>query len=317
MQISPDVVPDGLRRAVAGRPAEDVGGATLMDGDSWLAALPHLIDECLTNWKASPDGPACFGHCAIVLPVRVAGEQAALKISWPHPEARHEHLALRAWRGIGAVRLKAADPSRWALLLERLTPATRLTEMSALDACETIGALHARLAHPALPQLDTASEWCARIAQRLEESHLPLPRRFIQQGASLARDLPQDSRVDSTLIHSDLHDGNVMAARRAGTVDGFVAIDPKPIAGEPALAIAPLLWNRWDEAMQAYNLRNHLRFRVDYACDPMGVAPERARAWSMLRLLDNAYWQTQDALRRGHAQPDLTQHVAIIKAMQG
>lgn len=315
MTIRPvELIPEGLRARVAGRPADPQEG---IDGDAWLDTLPRLLEESLDSWNAVPDGPAAFGECAIALPVRAGEREAVLKVTWPHAEARHEHLALRAWRGTGAVQLLAADPSRWALLLERLDPATRLHEMSALDACETIGAIHARLAHPALPQLGTASAWCARIGERLVQAPPPVPRRFLQQGLALARDLPQDAGVDASLVHSDLHDQNVMAANRAGTVDGFVAIDPKPIAGERALAVAPLVWNRWDEAVNAYNLRNHLRFRVDYACDPMGIAPERARAWTILRVLDNAFWAADEAARRGRATPDVTQHVAIIKAMQG
>ena len=43
-----------------------------------------------------------------------AGEAAALKLTWPHAEARHEHLALRLWDGHGAVRLLAADPAAGA-----------------------------------------------------------------------------------------------------------------------------------------------------------------------------------------------------------
>ena len=132
-----------------------------------------------------------------------------------------------------------------------------------------------------------------------------------------ARELAAEPGVDALLVHSDLHDANVMRTRRAGTVDGYVAIDPKPVAGELALTVAPLLWNRWNEAAEAYNLRNHLRFRVDYACDPMGVGTERARAWSILRLLDNAWWDIERARTRGGGAPDLTRAVAIIKAMQG
>lgn len=89
------MIPDGLRAAVAGRPAD--GGP---DGDSWLAALPGLVEELLTEMRLTPDGPARHGVCALVLPVRRSrGGAAALKIGWPHPESATEHLALRAWSG--------------------------------------------------------------------------------------------------------------------------------------------------------------------------------------------------------------------------
>ena len=308
------LIPESLRALMAGRAAD---GAGLPDGEAWLRSVPKTLETLLGTWRLTPDGPSMHGQCALVVPVRRGSERLALKLAWPHAEARHEHLALRAWRGVGAVKLVAAEPSSWALLLERCRPATQLVEMSSLDAAETIGAIHRRLAVPALPQLDTASAWCGRIAERLTGEELPMPRRFVTQGVSLARSLAQERGVDATLVHSDLHDDNVMSVTRAGAVGGLVAIDPKPVAGNLALAVAPLLWNRWDEAADAYNLRNHLRFRVDYACDPMGVAPEAARAWTIIRVLANAWWACHDGRERRASAPDLTREVAIIKAMQG
>ncbi len=51
--------------------------------------------------------------------VGVSGE-GVLKVTWPHPEAAPEPLALQSWNGHGSVRLVRADPSRFAMLLERL-----------------------------------------------------------------------------------------------------------------------------------------------------------------------------------------------------
>ena len=59
------------------------------------------------------------GETAVVVPVVTAsGERAVVKFGLPHPESAHEHLALRAWAGDGAVRLLRADPRRGVLLLE-------------------------------------------------------------------------------------------------------------------------------------------------------------------------------------------------------
>ncbi|WP_082177148.1 aminoglycoside phosphotransferase family protein [Arsenicicoccus sp. oral taxon 190] len=307
-----DLVPTSLADLVTGRPAEP-GPGLGVDGDTWLRRLPVHVAELLDRWDLRPDGAPLHGVCALVLPVARQGEPAMLKVTWPHEEARHEHLALRAWAGRGAVRLLAADPSRWAVLLERLDPDRDLSSLPVLDACETAGALHAALDRPALPMLGTASAWCGRIGARLAQSPPPVPPRFVDQGRRLAADLAADPQVDARLVHADLHYGNALAADRPGAVSGWLAIDPKPIAGEPALAVAPLLHNRWDEAVRAYSLRNHLRFRVDYACEPAGVDPARARAWTILRELDDAWW----AAREPDGGERVTQAVAIIKAMQG
>ena len=47
------------------------------------------------------------------------------------------------------------------------------------------------------------------------------------------------------MIHGDLHYENVLAADR----EPWLAIDPKPMAGDPHYEVAPMLWNRWDEVV--------------------------------------------------------------------
>lgn len=304
-----DHLPDGFRRDIGLRPADSPGQ---LSGEQWLKALPEIVASRLDEWDLTIDGPAVTGLSAVVIPVRQGGRRLSLKVSWPHAEARFEHLALRAWAGGAAVGLVAAAPSDFALLLERCDPADQVAAMNALDSAELVGELLRELVHPALPQLDTASAWLGRIGERLRKPNLPLPRRFIEQGLALTRDLAKDERVDAELIHTDLHDGNIMGAPRRGAGPRLVAIDPKPISGERAMALAPLVWNRWDEAAGAYNLRNHLRFRIDYAAEPAGVDDARARSWTIVRLLNNAWWELQR-----DPKSDLTKTVAMVKAMQG
>ena len=52
-----------------------------------------------------------------------------------------------------------------------------------------------------------------------------------------------DAATTGTLIHGDLHYENVMAADR----EPWLAIDPKPMSGDPHYEIAPMLWNRFEE----------------------------------------------------------------------
>lgn len=307
------LVPDGLVAQVAGRPAD-----TGPDGDAWLAALPGLLDELLAEMTLTPDGPAMHGHCAVVVPVRRRrGDPAVLKVTWPHAEASTEHLALRAWGGRGAVRLLAAEPARYAMLLERLDATHPLTDADLLDACETVGALHRLLDRPPLPRVDGLRAYCARVHERLATSPPPMPRRLVEHGLALTRDLPADD-VEGRLLHTDLHDGNVLRAAdpdREGTVDGWVAIDPKAMNAQMEFAMAPLLWNRWDVAARAHSLRTHLRLRLDVACEAAGADEERARAWMVVRELDNAWWAARDG--GSGARDRVTKAVSIIKAMQG
>jgi streptomycin 6-kinase len=278
----------------------------------WLNRLPKLITGLLADWSLTPDGAALSGAAAYVLPVRTAaGEQTMLKISWPHPEAEHEHLALRAWNGDGTVRLLRADPHRWAMLLERLEAGRDLTAVAVIEACEVVAGCYRRLHVPAIPQLVRLSEAAAEWAERLAalHDHPAVPRRLVDHAAALARDFAADPDTDGRLLHTDLHFFNVLAAER----EPWLVIDPKPMSGDPHYEIAPLLWNRWQEALATRNLRSAILDRIFTVVDAAGLDEDRARDWVLVRSLVNVLWSVVD----DHDSPDsgwVTTQIVLAKA---
>ena len=301
------LVPAAFAGSVRGRaPEGDGAGGPGVDGDTWLARVPRLVEELLEQWGLEVDGPSRHGVCALVVPVRRAGEPAVLKVTWPHDEARHEHLVLRAWDGHGAVRLLAADPARWALLLERLEADRDLHGVSVDRACAQLGDLLRTLDRPALPMLPRLSDWARRRAEKAATGAHGIPRRLVEQATALARELAQEPGTDARLVHTDLHYANVLAAVRAD----WLAIDPKPMAAEPALAVAPALWNRWEEVVGSHDARRHLRRRLAIICEHAGIDEDRARAWTIVR-------EVAMALDAARASDDdgVTVAVTITKAM--
>ncbi|NTW41764.1 MAG: aminoglycoside resistance protein, partial [Cellulomonadaceae bacterium] len=197
----------------------------------WLDALPRLADDQLDRWELVQDGEPTHGECALVVPVRTAdGAPAVVKLTWPHPEAEHEHLALQHWHGDGSVLLLRADPHRAALLLERLST-TDLSTVDDVEACTVVGDLLRRLHRPALPQLTLLStsvaDWSARLASLPRSA--PLPRRLVDLAASLGRTFADDPATDGVLVHTDAHYANVLAGSR----EPWLVIDPKPLSGDP------------------------------------------------------------------------------------
>lgn len=294
-------IPATFGEIVRGRRAE-----ASVSGDDWLAHLPALIAELAAEWELVADGPVWHGVCALVIPCHRGEEPVVLKVTWPHEEARLEHLALQAWGGHGAVRLLAADPARWAMLLEPLVHDRNLDERGLLEACEIIGGLMRRLDRSATPQFTRLSAEIERWIPLCRNGSPLVPRRLTEQAASLMTDLQDD--CDGRLIHQDLHFQNVLAADR----EPWLAIDPKPLSGEWAFAVAPVLWNRWDEATAAYNLRSHLRLRLGLVCDAAGLDEERAMAWSFVRLVTNAIWEAEDPQP---GQAELSRWIAAAKTM--
>lgn len=293
--------------AVAGRaPAAGVSG------DDWLTALPNLIEKHLSDWDLTPDGEPWHGQNALVIPVHRGVEPLALKLTWPHSEARAEHLVLRAWNGRGAVRLAAADPAAYVLLLERLDGDRDLTGQPLLEACETIGGLMAALRRPGLVQLDDLSGRAARWGELLATGHPAVPRRLTTQAAALVRDLSAGADPRAELVHEDLHFGNVLAAHR----EPWLAIDPQPVNGEWAAAVAPVVYNRAAEARAAHNLRTHLRLRADLVAGAAGLEEDRVRGWTFVRLVLEASWLADqpDGTTLGPDTLDLTGLLAAAKA---
>jgi streptomycin 6-kinase len=284
------------------------------DRARWLQALPRLMTDVVAQWQLEPDGRPMAGETAIVVPVLTPSrERAVVKFGFPHPESAHEHLALRAWAGNGAIRLLRADPRRGVLLLERAEAGGDLTSVPVLEACEVIAGLYARLHRPAIPQLvrlsDEAARWARELAT-LRESRV-VPRRFVDQAIGLAHGFASDDATDTALIHTDLHYINVLAAAR----EPWLAIDPKPMAGDPAYEIAPLLWNRWTEAVATGDVRNAVQERMFTVVDAAGLDEDRVRAWVVVRELVNVLWATTDP----SAPPDpawITIATAIVKAVQ-
>jgi streptomycin 6-kinase len=280
----------------------------------WLDALPRLIREVLADWRLVPDGTPATGGCAAVVPVLDEyGTRAALKFAWPHPEQRLEHLALQAWRGEGAVRLLRADPARDVMLLEWASP-TDLTSVPVLEACEIVAGIYSRLHVAATPQFERLSQNCARWSRELLDlpRSAPVPRRYVEQAASLARDFGSDPATDGVLIHTDLHYFNVLAAER----EPWLVIDPKPLSGDPSFEIAPLLWNRWDEISDSGDVRAAVRQRFHAMVDLTGFDEERARDWVIVREIVNILWGVQDDATVGIDDEDITTALAIVKAVQ-
>ena len=291
-------------------------------GPDWAAfvdALPRLVPDLLEEWQLTADGEPTHGYCALVLPVRTpGGAPAVLKVGFPDDESEHEHLALQHWHGRGAVQLLRADPHRRAMLLERLHRED-LTDLWDLEACEVVAGLYAQIHVPAPPQLRPLTAYVERWSAGLAglPRSAPVPRRLVEQALSLSRDLLADPTGTGTMIHTDLHYENVLAGDR----QPWLAIDPKPVSGDPHYELAPMLWNRFDEltAQPGQSLRDGLRRRFHTLVDAAGFDEQRARDWVVVRMMHNALWRLQDepdVQRQTSTDAYLTMCIAIAKAVQ-
>ncbi|RDD89634.1 aminoglycoside phosphotransferase family protein [Streptomyces parvulus] len=272
-------VPDGLAAAQAKYNGEA--------GRAFIAALPGLAASFLERWELRPDGPSMHGWAALVLPVlRPDGTPAVLKLQIADEESEGEPVALRVWDGDGAVRLLDHDPATGTMLLERLDADRMLSHVE--DSREAVLVIARLLAHltatPAPPGMrrlgDIARDMLARTPGTLAGIPDPADRRLVADCAAALREVAGEP--GDQLLHWDLHYENVLASGRAP----WLAIDPKPLAGDPGFDLLPALDNRYDPA--------ETRWRFDAMTDVLGLDRERARAWSLARVLQNCLWNVED-----------------------
>ena len=160
-------------------------------------------------------------------------------MGWRHLEAEHEPDGLRAWRGQGAVLLQDSCQLglSTALLLERCEPGTPLsTVRPEAEQDLIVASLLRRLWQaptaglPFRPLHAMCQAWVTEFDQRL--AALPnapdvVDPGLARAGAELFLAFARSAEHE-VLLCTDLHAGNVLAARR----EPWVVIDPKPFAGD-------------------------------------------------------------------------------------
>ena len=203
--------------------------------------------------------------------VTADGEDAVLKIQDPHRESEHEAAALELWSGEGAVRLLEHDPEEHALLLERCVPGTPLWEAgreAALDVfIELLPRLWKPVGEPFRPLADEAAWW----AEHLPEQDWSAAPDVLDAALEALRELPS-TQGEPVLLNQDLHGENVLAAQR----EPWLAIDPKPLAGEREFGIAPIV-----RSFELGHSKEDVLYRFDRLTSELGLDRERARGWTI------------------------------------
>ncbi|MFI6604104.1 aminoglycoside phosphotransferase family protein [Nonomuraea sp. NPDC050536] len=264
-------------------------------GRAWSAGLPALAETYLERWGLRLDGEPAHGYVSLVLPVvREDGTGAALKLQPVSDENATEAPGLRAWAGDGSVLLLDEDPATGTLLLERLDAGRSLSSVTDdAKALAILTELLARLVEvPAPPGMRTLGDIARRMLDDVPEATEKLSResdrRWLDVCAGAVRELVDEP--GDRLLHWDLHYDNVLAADR----EPWLAIDPKPLAGDPGFDLWPALNNRWEDVLATGDVRRAVLRRFDQMVDRLGLDPARAAGWTLGRILQNGLWDVAD-----------------------
>ena len=269
-------------------------------GREWLARLPRMIEELRGTWGLRLGPPFHGGSCSWVAPAwREDGTAAVLKVTWPHREAAGEAAALRLWDGRGAVRVHEHDAERYALLLERCDPGTELARSHGVPADERLTHAtdvlrelwRARVPRsggrgPVLERLgDVTAQWADLADERAARSWpAEVDAGLFALAARLLRELPRTAGRE-VVLHGDFNPGNVLSARRRP----WLAIDAKPMTGDPAYDLWPLV-EQVDDPFAAADPAAVLAHRTALVADELGLERWRVRAWAVARHVQYLLW---------------------------
>ena len=291
------------------------------DGRTWIAALPRLAADLVDRWALRRDGPPLCGAVALILPVlRGDGTPAVLKLQPVDPETAGEQVALRAWDGRAAVRLLRHDPDSGAMLLERRDAQRTLAAVRPdLTALRLLTELSARLnAVAAPPGIRRVSDVMAtvldEVARTVDGVPDPAERRLLDTCAGAVTDVLPDA--GGQLLHGDLHFDNVLGPAAGGHPGGrgdpWLAIDPKPLAGDPGFDLLAALHNRWDEVVTTGDVPRAVRRRFDLMTEVLGLDRRRAAAWTLGRVLQGLLWEIEHRDTMWSSGPDRSVARALL-----
>lgn len=277
-------LPEGFQQTVR---------ATFPDGAAWLESLPSLIAECERRWQIRvADQPFDLSFNYVAPAATSQGRELVVKIGVPCAELHREIDALRLYRGGAAVALLDADAERGILLLERLRPASKLSEVDD-DAQATAVAARVmrdlwRPLPPAHP-FPTAADWAhglERLRRRFGGGTGPFDAGLVGAAESLFEEL-LGSAGTPVLAHGDLHHFNILSAGRRP----WIAIDPKGLAAEPAYEVGALLRNPTPDR---YLDRAVQRRRVGVLASELGLDRRRIAGWAAAQAVLSAWWTYED-----------------------
>jgi streptomycin 6-kinase len=220
------------------------------------------------------------------------GDGVVLKIVKERGDEWESGKVLRAFNGSGVVRVhEAADG---ALLLERLNPGTSLLSLVLEDRDDSATAIVAdvirRMNLPAAPHdCPTVMRWgdaFERYRQRGDDHRIPHD--LVEDARRRFTRLASTSRRQG-LLHGDLHHHNIVFDAKRG----WLAIDPKGVAGEVEYEIGALLRNPI-ERPDLFVSPDTIRRRTDQLVAALGIDRVRTIEWAFAQAVLSAIWSVED-----------------------
>jgi streptomycin 6-kinase len=263
------------------------------EGSDWLEILETQVQNFKEQWQLKLEGPVSnLSYNYVVKAIDSEGKPVILKLGVPGFDFTNEIRTLEVYDGEGCASILASDPEKGALLLEHLVPGTMLSEV----ADETLAIKHfikvwqaIRRPVPEGLNCPTVLDWAKGLGRYLDNhpnKDGPISIEYIQLAKDYFRFVTETSE-GSELLHGDLHHQNILYSED----QGWLAIDPKGVEGDPYFGLISFLIN------QLHN-KNHprelLEQRVQILVNDLKLDRDRLLKAAVAMAVLSACWGVED-----------------------
>lgn len=215
-------------------------------GRAWESELPARLERLCSAWRLTPGASLPGGTSSCVIEVtRTDGTPAVLKIALPDPTFGRQVATMVRGRGRGYALVLDHDPTERAVLMEALGSGANAAgaEQDEVERLLGTGARLLRVAWQrpeadAVPQRDEKAGSLKLLIHAAERSlGLGGDRAAVVRALDLLDHRAQSWAPERALVvHGDPHIGNMLPTRRAraGSVEGYVFVDPDGFVADPA-----------------------------------------------------------------------------------
>ena len=203
--------------------------------------------------------------------------------------------ALEYYKKHGVVPLLRKDSKHQALLLEYIQPGISLKTLFPRQDSEAVHITAQLIKRLRAASHEKAAVYSISFKKLDEITHTlqtinksALPEKLLSTAKKFSATLLKEKH--STILHGDLHHENILLSAK----DGWLAIDPKGLIGDPAYEVATFICNPMPELMNRINIIALLKTRFSLFSALLGVDMQRLYKWAYVRAVLGACWQIED-----------------------
>ncbi|MEH7014460.1 aminoglycoside phosphotransferase family protein [Neobacillus niacini] len=260
------------------------------EGKAWLESLSQTVETYLQKWELTSEGPVENLSYNYVLKVTDSRRTPLiLKLGVPNFDTRNEMVTLQIYGGDGCAVLVKSDMEKGVMLLERLVPGRMLSaESDELVVLENYIKVWKAIRRPVPEGTSTPflTHWFEGLKRYRNAGEGLISLEIVQLAEEFFQQVMETSEGPQ-LLHGDLHHENILYSEEKG----WMAIDPKGVAGDPYFDIPSFLINQLDSKSDPKSV---LKLRVDTISEQLGIDRQRLLKSSIALGTLYACWGVED-----------------------